>query len=118
MEQEILTQLVKELFESVNELHQEYSDDNISYVIDAQKEGNVLNITISLNENKDKEDFEQWVNDLDDDIYEETIEALTNEIKNLSEIYKSSEYKKVINAFKSKVKEIAQNRICKLQSLL
>lgn len=35
MEQEILTQLVKELFESVNELHQEYSDNDISYVIDA-----------------------------------------------------------------------------------
>lgn len=117
MKQELLTQLVKELFESVDELHQEYKDSEISYVIDAKKEDNVLNITISLNENKDKEEFQKWIQELDDDIYEETIESLKDEIKDLNEIYESEDYQDVIDAFKNKVKEIAQSRIDYLKTL-
>jgi len=117
MKQELLTQLVKELFGSVDELHQEYKDNEISYVIDAKKEDNVLNITISLNENKDKEEFQKWIQELDDDIYEETIESLKDKIKNLNEVYESEDYQDVIDAFKNKVKEIAQSRIDYLKTL-
>lgn len=118
MNQEIITQLVKELFESVSELHQEYSDNNTSYVIDTQKEGNKLNITITLNENKDKKEFENWIQNLDDDIYEETIDSLKEEIKNLTDIYESENYKEVIYAFKEKAKEIVKDRINYFQKFL
>lgn len=119
MKQEIITQLVKELFSQVEELHQEYEDNNISYVIDAQKEDNTLNITISLNEKTDdKKDFEQWVDDIPDDIFEEAIESLKEEITDFDEIYDSEEYHDIIDAFKEKVNEIAQNKINDLKVLL
>lgn len=117
MEQEIITQLIKELFDSVDEMHSEYFEDGTLYTLDAHKEDNVLNITISL-ENKDKEEFEKFVDELDDDIYEEVIDSLKMEIKDLTDIYETEDYKDVIASFKNKVREVAQNKINYLRTLI
>lgn len=119
MKQELITQLVEELFKSVNELHQEYKDNNISYVIDAQREDNELHINITLNNNKDKEEFEKFIDNLDDDIYEEVIEWFNkNYDESIGKLYNSENYQEVIEAFKSKVREIAQEKINNLQKFL
>ena len=118
-QEELLKALIRELF-ALNELHQEYQDKDINYVIDSKKEGNRLIINITLKDNEDKKKFEKWINQLDDDIFREVWEALSVEdnLHTLDEIYNSDNYKEVINKFKNKTKEIASNKIKKLQRLL
>ena len=118
-QEEILKSLIRELF-ALNELHQEYHDKDINYVIDSKKEGNKLTLNITLKENEDKKKFEKWVNQLDDDVFNEVWEALSAEdnLHTLDEIYNSDDYKEVINKFKNKTREIASNKIKKLQRLL
>lgn len=103
----------------MDELHSEYMDDQ--YVIDITKNGDTeINIKISLIENKDKKEFEKWVNDIDDDIFNETWESLSNEygLKNLNDAYNTENYMEVIDKFKSKAKEIATEKINKLTQII
>ena len=118
-QEELLKALIRELF-ALNELHKEYHDKDINYVIDSKKEGNKLTLNITLKENEDKKKFEKWVNQLDDDVFNEVWEALSAEdnLHTLDEIYNSDNYKEVINKFKNKTREIASNKIKKLQRLL
>ena len=120
MEQEIITQLIKKLFESVEELHQEYTDDDIQYVIDVEKKDNEIFVHITLKENEDKKKFEQFVDSLDDDLFQEVWESLSEEdgLHTLSEIYESEDYQKVIDKFKARTKEIAQEKINELHKIL
>lgn len=117
--EELFKVLIKELFE-MEEVHYEYNENNNSYVLDSNKEGDTLTIKVQLKENEDKKEFEQWVDQMDDDIFNETYEALSEEntLHSLNDIYNSPNYKEVINKFKSKAKEIARGKIEQLQKLL
>lgn len=114
-----LKSLIRELFE-VNELHQEYQDNEIQFAIDSQRNGDTVILKIKLLEDRDRKEFEEWVNKLDDDLFQETWEALQAEdnLHSLDEAYKGKDYKEVIKKFKAKVREIASNRIKKLQVYL
>ena len=118
-QEELLKALIKELM-GMDELHQEYQDKDTHYVIDSQKKGNTLTINITLKENEDKKKFESWVNGLDDDLFNEVWETLSeeNNLNSLNEIYNSENYKEVIDKFKAKTKEIAKKRIKELQKLI
>ena len=112
-----LSSLVKGLFK-MDSMHEEYIDNDLSFSIDSQKKDeNTLVITVSLN--KDKKNFENWVNELDDDVFNETWEALSESygLKDLNEAYNGENYKEVIKAFKSEAKLIAQNKVNKLKKL-
>lgn len=110
--------LIEELFK-MDELHQEYQDENSSYVIDVQKQGNKLNITITLNENEDKKNFEKYLENVDDNLFQEALECLENEdIKNLEEMYCSEHYPIVIEKVTSKIKELANKKIEDLKKLI
>lgn len=104
--------LIKELF-GMNEMHQEYKDNDISFCIDSQKkDDSTLVITIKLNENKDKEEFEKWADNLDDEIFEQTV-AIVNKHFNgkMNDVYASEDYKQVIDLFKRTAFKIAQEKI-------
>ena len=117
-EEEILKTLVKELF-ALNELHQEYQDNDTHFVIDSQKEGNTLTIKVQLIENKDKEEFEEWLEQIDNNLFEEVLDELKDEgLSNLDELYQSKNYKSVIEKVKAKTKQIATRKIAELQSLI
>ena len=117
-EKEILKTLIKELF-ALSELHQEYQDNDTHFVIDSQKEGNTLTIKVQLIENKDKEEFEEWLEQIDDDLFEEVLDELKDEgLVNLDELYQSENYNQVIEKVKTKTKEIAMRKIYELQSLI
>lgn len=118
-QEELIKQVIEELF-SLDNLHQEYQDKDTHYVVDSQKEGNKLTITITLKENKDKKEFERWVNNMDDDFFNEIWESLSEEdqLHSLDEMYNSDRYKEVIAKFKNKTKEIASNKIKELQKYL
>ena len=117
-QEEIFTALIRELF-AMDELHQEYQDSDINFVVDSQREGNTLNIKVQLLENKDKEDFEQWLKNIDDDIFSEVLDELKDEgLVDLDTLYNSKDYKQVIDKVKNKTKEIALKRIKKLQSFI
>ena len=113
MEKELIKTLIEELF-GMEELHEEYQDNDTHFAIDMQKEDdNTLVITIELKDNKDKKEFESWVNDLDDEIFNETWESLSDEfgLKDLNEAYNSDDYITVIDKFKERAKEVINKKI-------
>ena len=118
-QEELFKTLVKELFE-MDTLHQEYQDNDTHFVVDSQKKGDTLTITIKLVENKDKKEFEKWLETVDDNLFSEVLEELKerDNLCNLNELYNSKDYKKVISKVQSKTKEIAARKIKELQKLL
>ena len=119
MKQENLIALIKEL-SGFTKLHKEYHIDDISYIVDSNREGNVLHFDVKIQNNKDKKEFEKWVDQLDDDIFNEVWESLSVEdnLHSLNELYKTSDYRKVIDKFKAKTKEVALSKIKELEKLL
>lgn len=119
MKQENIIALIKELF-AADSIHESYTDNNLSYTIDTQKKDNVLNIKITLKENKDKLEFQNWVDDLDDELFNEAWESLseTYGLQELNEEYESGDYKKVINLFKNEIKKILSKKIEGFNSIL
>ena len=118
-QEELFKTLISELF-SLNELHQEYQDNDTHFVVDTQKKEDTLTIKITLKENKDKQEFEDWLSNIDDTLFEEVLDELKNKegLINLEDMYQSKDYKKVIDRIKSKTKEIAQRKIKTLQKLI
>lgn len=115
-QEEFIKTLIKELMQT-DTLHHEYIDNDSTYVIDSQKEGNTLTIKISLKENKDKKEFEKWLENVDDDLFSEVLEEMGG-LYDLQSLYSSENYKEVINKVKSKTREIANRKIKELQKLL
>lgn len=110
--------LIEELF-NLDELHEEYSDSDSSYVIDSKRDGNKLIITITLNENEDKKEFEKYLENVSDELFQEALESLEGEnIKNLEEMYRSEHYPIVIEKVTSKIKELANKKIEDLKKLI
>lgn len=117
-QEELLKALIKELF-AMDTLHQEYQDNDTSFVVDTQKEGNTLTIKVQLLENKDKKEFEKWLQGIDDDLFSEVLDELKNEgIYDIDVLYNSKDYKQIIDKVKLKTKEIVSKKIKKLQKLL
>lgn len=118
-QEELLKALVAELMK-MDTLHQEYQDNDTHFVIDSKKEGNKLTITVTLKENKDKKEFEKWVDQMDDDLFNEVWESLSKEdnLHDLNDIYNNGNYREVINKFKAKTRELARNKIRELQKLI
>lgn len=118
-QEELLKTLLTELM-GMAELHQEYQDNDTHFVIDSQREGNTLTIKVQLLENKDKKEFESWLQKIDDSLFEEVLDELKTKegLKDIEALYQSNDYKKVINKVKSKTKEIAARRIKELQKLI
>lgn len=120
IENEMAIDLIKSLFE-VDEMHEEYENNNIKFCIDLKKDGeNKLILTISYDEedNSEKEQFEEYVSSLDDDIFVKAIEEIKKDIPNFDEIYQSKSWKNVANAFQDKVNEIINLKINKLTHLI
>ena len=118
-QEEQFKSLIKELF-SLDTAHQEYQDNDTHFVVDSKRNGNTLTIKVQLLENKDKKEFEKWLQTVDDDIFGEVLDELRERegLLNLNELYESKDYKKVIDRVKSKTKEVAARRIRELQKLI
>ena len=117
-QEELFKTLIKELFE-IDTTHQEYQDNDVHFVVDSQKDGNTLTIKVELLENKDKVEFEKWLQSVDDSVLEEVLDELSKEgLKNLDEIYNSEDYQQVIEKVKSKTLEVVKRKIKMLQRLL
>ena len=118
-QEELLKALVSELM-GMNELHQEYQDNDTHFVIDSTKEGNTLTIKVQLLENKDKKDFENWLQQVDDDLFQEVLEELAEKegLSDINSLYNSENYQQVIDKVKTKTKEIANRKIKMLKKLI
>jgi len=118
-QEELIKVLIKELLQ-MEEVHYEYTENDKTYVLDSEKNGNELNIKVSINENKDKSEFENWANQLDDDIFEEVWQSLSEEcnLHDLNELYESDNYKEVIDKFKDMTKKVITNKINNYKKLI
>lgn len=101
----------------MDELHQKYTDNDISFAIDTQKiDNNTLEIKVTLDEeNEDKKEFEQWVRQIPDDIFSEILESLDDDIY---EKYNSEKYMEIIDQVRSKANSILLDRMSKYKGLL
>jgi hypothetical protein len=118
-QEELLKALVSELM-GMDELHQEYQDNDTHFVIDSTREGNTLTIKVQLLENKDKKDFENWLQQVDDDLFQEVLEELAEKdgLSDINSLYNSENYQQVIDKVKTKTKEIANRKIKMLKKLI
>ena len=118
-QEELLKLLIKELF-AMDTLHQEYQDNDTHFVVDSKKEGNTLTIKVQLLENEDKKEFENWLKQVDDDLFQEVLEELSEKegINDIQALYNSKDYKKVIDKVKAKTREIATRKVKALKRLL
>ena len=118
-QEEILKALVEELM-GLDELHQEYQDNDTHFVIDSTKEGNTLTIKVQLLDNKDKKEFEEWLKQVDDSLFQEVLDELSEKegLNDIQALYHSKDYKKVIDKVKAKTKEIASRKIKSFKKLL
>ena len=118
-QEELLKALISELM-GMDELHQEYQDNDTHFVIDSTKEGNTLTIKVQLLENKDKKDFENWLQQVDDDLFQEVLEELAEKegLSDINSLYNSENYQQVIDKVKTKTKEIANRKIKMLKKLI
>ena len=117
-----MREILEKLFQQ-EELHEEIVDNNIKYVIDVEKgTDNEINITVTKEQvsNKDKEQFEAWVNQLDGDLFTEIWESLSEDygLYDLNKLYESENYKKVIDLFKERTQKILSKKIEKLTKLI
>ena len=118
-QEELLKALIEELFE-MDTLHQEYQDNDSHFVVDSTREGNTLTIKVQLLENKDKKDFENWLQQVDDDLFQEVLEELSEKdgLSDINSLYNSENYQQAIDKVKAKTKEIANRKIKMLKKLL
>ena len=117
-QEELFKSLIKELM-GLDTVHEEYQDNDTHYTVDSQKEGDTLTITITLKENKDKEEFEEWLQNVDEDLFAEVLEELNKDgLLNLEKMYNSENYKSVIDKVKLKTKQIASRKIKELQKIV
>lgn len=112
--EELLKTLIDELF-NLDSISEEYQDGEIHFRIDSKKEGNTLTIKVERLENKDKENFENWLKDVDDDVFLEMVERLP---VNFNTIYNSDNYKDIINIATDEIKNILNDRINKYKMIL
>ena len=115
-QEEILKALVKELF-ALDTMHQEYQDNDTHFIVDSNKEGDTLTVKITLKENKDKQEFEKWLENVDDDLFQEVLESFGDAF-DMEKEYNSPNYKKVIYEVKSRARDIAAKKIKELQRVL
>ena len=115
-QEEILKALVKELF-ALDTMHQEYQDNDTQYIVDSQREGDTLTVRITYKENKDKQEFEKWLENVDDDLFQEVLESFGDAF-DMEKEYNSPNYMKVISEVKNRAKDIAAKKIKELQKVL
>ena len=115
-QEEILKALAKELFE-MDTMHQEYQDNDTHFIVDSNKEGDTLTVKITLKENKDKQEFEKWLEYVDDDLFQEVLESFGDAF-DMEKEYNSPNYKRVIYEVKNRARDMAAKKIKELQKVL
>lgn len=116
-QEEILQLLIEELLQ-MDSLHEEYQLNDNSLVIDLEREDDsTFNIKVKIN--TDKQEFENWLKNVPDDLFSEVIFQLEGEgLSDLDTIYRSAQYPIIIDKVKSLVKKLAQEKINELQKLI
>ena len=111
---EILTdKMLHEIFTALEKGEQfEYTDDNTQISINPHG----ISIQYKSNVNDAEiEDFLQYCNHLDDDLFIEVCESFhDHELEQLQKQLDTPEYKKTIQIFTQRVKEVANNRLTEI----
>ena len=117
MDELLVASFIKELFE-MDEMHEEYKDNDSHFSIDSQKkDDSTLVITIKLKEDNTKKEFEKWVDSLDDEIFEEAVARVNKHFDGkMNDVYESEDYKDVINYFKATVNNVVREKINSLRT--
>ena len=119
-QEELFKALIKELFE-LDTTHQEYQDNDTHFVVDSEVNGNTLTIKVELFDiNKDKKEFEHWLEGIDDELFSEVLEKINREynLGDLDELYNSKDYQVAIDTIKKVTKEVINEKVLGLQRLV
>lgn len=118
IEPNLFKELIQEFFEADN-MHEEYEDNGIFFSIDSKKtDDNTMVITLHYKEDDSKKNFEEYVNNLDDEIFTEALEQTKKMIPNMEVVYESTDWEKVANTFQDNVNAAIENKIKNLKSFI
>jgi len=122
---EILNGLIKAFnYDECQEATTIQNEPGVAYEVDLKKDGDVLKIVIEKKNlvNKEKQEFEEWLDSIDDDMFQEALERVHEltgiDAKQLDEDYNSKEFKGIIKLFKDIVPAIAKEKIDNLTKYL
>lgn len=125
VKEEILNGLVKTFdYDKCQETTTIQNEPGVVYEVDLKKDGDTLAIVVKKKvlENQEKKEFKQWLDSLEDDMYQEALEKIQKltgrTTKQLDEDYNSEDFRRIINLFKKVVSSIASDRIEVLQKLI
>jgi hypothetical protein len=125
VKEEILNGLVKAFdYDKCQEATTIQNEPGVAYEVDLKKDGDTLTIVIEKKEleNKDKKEFEAWLDTVDYNMFQEALEKVQKitgiDAKQLDKDYNSNDYKGIINLFKKIIPQIAQEKINNLQRYL
>lgn len=122
---EVLNSLIKAFnYDECQEATTIQNEPGVAYEVDLKKDGDVLKIVIEKKNlvNKEKQEFEEWLDSIDDDMFQEALERVHEitgiDAKQLDEDYNSKEFKGIIKLFKDIVPVIAKEKINNLTKYL
>ena len=122
---EVLNSLIKAFnYDECQEATTIQNEPGVAYEVDLKKDGDVLTIVIEKKNlvNKEKQEFEKWLDSIDDDMFQEALERVHEitgiDAKQLNEDYDSEEFKGIIKLFKDIVPVIAKEKIDNLAKYL
>ena len=118
IEPNLLQAVFQELF-GTNDMHEKYEDNGVFFSIDSKKtDDNTMVITLHYKEDDSKKDFEEYVDNLDDEIFTEALEQTKKMIPNMEVIYESTDWEKVADTFQDNVNAVIENKIKNLKSFI
>lgn len=122
---EILNELIKVFkFDEYQEATTIQNNPDVAYEVDLKKDGDTVTLVIEKKElvNKEKQEFEKWLDTVDDEMFQEALtkvhEITGIDARQLDEDYNSPEFKGIIKLFKQIVPAIAQEKINNLSKYL
>lgn len=125
IKKEILNELIKAFkFNECQEATTIQNEPDVAYEVDLKKKGDIITIVLERKqlENKEKKEFERWLDSIDDDMFQEALERVEKitglNPKELNAEYDSEDFKNVISHFKKIIPTIAKERINNLTKYL
>lgn len=101
-----------------------FKSDNVLLTVDVTKKGNNINISYKKdrNNNKIKEDFKEYLNEIPDDIFVDACNLFTKEfgisMNDLNKLLDTDKAESMVNSFKEEIKNAALGIVMKNVNLI
>ena len=94
--------------------------EDFTITVDQPDDNHIIVRLEKIEQDNAKKEFENWVDQLDDEIFESVYNALAEEysLHTLNDMYESENYSEIVKLFKNKAKELVEKKIQELSKIL